>query len=70
MKQREFQVVVEIIDGTHVRIVAPHEYEHEYKNRKTYHSVNVQIVFDASYRIFNNVTNFPGSAHDARTLNG
>ena len=35
--------VIGCIDGTHVRIQGPHEQEHEYVNRKNYHSINVQV---------------------------
>lgn len=56
-KQNEFMAIsnfpgiVGTIDGTHIRIVAPKEYEEEYVNRKNYHSINTQIVFDAKYKI-------------------
>ena len=56
-KQREFMRVagfpgiVGVIDGTHIRIVAPRVDEAEYVNRKRYHSINVQVVFDAKYQI-------------------
>lgn len=36
--------VIGIIDGTHVAIVTPNERENIYVNRKSYHSLNVQIV--------------------------
>ncbi|KAK3871987.1 hypothetical protein Pcinc_014581 [Petrolisthes cinctipes] len=61
-----FPGVVGAIDGTHIRIVAPKEYEAEYINRKNYHSINVQVVFDASYKILDVVANWPGSVHDSR----
>ncbi len=46
-----FPGVVGVIDGTHVRIIAPSEDEDAYVNRKRYHSINVQVVFSADYRI-------------------
>ncbi|KAK3886785.1 hypothetical protein Pcinc_009105 [Petrolisthes cinctipes] len=61
-----FPGVVGVIDGTHIRIIAPRRFEAEYVNRKNYHSVNVQIVFDAAYNILNVVAKWPGSTHDAR----
>ncbi|KAK4294822.1 hypothetical protein Pmani_032580 [Petrolisthes manimaculis] len=63
-----FPGIVGTIDGTHIRIVAPKEYEEEYVNRKNYHSINTQIVFDAKYKILDVVANWPGSTHDARIL--
>lgn len=63
-----FPGVVGAIDGTHVRIIAPSEHEVEYVNRKNYHSINVQIVCDASHRILDLVASWPGATHDARIL--
>ncbi|KAK3868984.1 hypothetical protein Pcinc_025667 [Petrolisthes cinctipes] len=68
MQIANFPGVVGIVDGTHIRIVAPTEYEEEYVNRKHYHSINTQIVFDANYKILDVVANWPGSTHDARIL--
>ena len=63
-----FPEAIGAIDGTHIKIVAPHEYEAEYVNRKKYHSINVQVVFDARYHIIDVVAKWPGSVHDARIL--
>lgn len=65
-----FYGVVGTIDGHHVRIMAPREHEVEYVNRKNYHSINVQIVCDASHRILHLVASWPGATHDARILQG
>ena len=35
--------VIERIDGTHIRIQGPNQQEHEFVNRKNYHSINVQV---------------------------
>lgn len=64
-----FPGVIGDIDGTHIRIVAPKECEAEYINRKNYHSLNIQLVFDASYKILNVVAKWPGSVHDSRIWN-
>lgn len=64
-----FPGVVGVIDGTHIRIVAPREYEAEYINRKNYHSLNIQLVFNAQYRIMDVVAKWPGSVHDSRIWN-
>ena len=39
-----FPAVIGAIDCTHVRILRPQHEEHNYLNRKGYHSLNVQIV--------------------------
>jgi len=58
-----------VVDGTHIRITAPKEHEAEYINRKRFHSINVQVVFDATYRILDIVAKWPGSVNDARVFN-
>ncbi|XP_045107685.1 putative nuclease HARBI1 [Portunus trituberculatus] len=65
-----FPGVVGAIDGTHMRIVAPKEQEEVYVNRKGYHSINVQVIFDANYRILDILAKWLGSVHDARILSG
>jgi len=42
-----FPNVIGCIDGTHVRILAPIDNEHEFVNRKNYHSINVQVMPNA-----------------------
>lgn len=39
-----FPCVVGCVDGTHIRIQAPHENENGYVNRKGFHSINVQGI--------------------------
>ncbi|XP_071519945.1 putative nuclease HARBI1 [Panulirus ornatus] len=68
MQIAAFSGVVGAIDGTHVRIMAPSVNEEHYVNRKNYHSINTQIVFDAKYKIINIDANWLGSTHDSRTL--
>ena len=64
-----FPGIVGAIDGTHIQIIAPHEYENEFVNRHHYHSINTQVVFDSNSRIIDIVAKWPGSTHDSRILN-
>ena len=65
-----FPQVVGAVDGTHVEIhgcpYGPDEYI--YVNRKKKHSINVQLICDASFHIINVVARWPGSTHDSRIL--
>ncbi|KAI0216810.1 putative nuclease HARBI1, partial [Lamellibrachia satsuma] len=63
-----FPNVVGCIDGTQIRIQAPSENEHEFINRKGYHSINVQVICDADLLFINCIAKWPGSVHDARVL--
>ncbi|KAK0147899.1 putative nuclease HARBI1 [Merluccius polli] len=59
-----FPNVIGAIDGTHVAIKAATTDEYAYVNRKQYHSVNVQIIWDAEMTFLNVVARWPGSTHD------
>ncbi|XP_042143616.1 putative nuclease HARBI1 [Ixodes scapularis] len=61
-----FPCVVGAVDGTHIRIQGPRVHEEVYVNRHLYHSINVQVVVDASCRIRTVVARWPGSTHDSR----
>ncbi|KAK0150289.1 Deoxyribose-phosphate aldolase [Merluccius polli] len=61
--------VVCAIDGTHIQIIAPSKDEDVFVNRKKVHSINTQIVFDATFNILD-VAKWPGSTHDPRILMG
>ncbi|KAJ1198267.1 hypothetical protein NDU88_002109 [Pleurodeles waltl] len=60
-----FPNIIGAIDGTHVALVPPSESEHVYRNRKSYHSMNVQVVCLADQYISHVNAKFPGSVHDA-----
>ncbi|XP_022162855.1 putative nuclease HARBI1, partial [Myzus persicae] len=61
--------VVGCIDCTHIYIASvpddPIHREYMYVNRKNEHSINVQLICDASCRIINVNSKFPGSTHDS-----
>ncbi|XP_023815212.1 putative nuclease HARBI1 [Oryzias latipes] len=64
-----FPNVVGCIDGTHIPIIAPTENEADYVNRKSIHSINVQVnrvTCDAAHIITNVEAKWPGSVHDSR----
>ncbi|XP_049885031.1 putative nuclease HARBI1 [Pectinophora gossypiella] len=61
--------VLGCIDGTHIAIVKPTQYEHRYFNRKRYHSINAQIVCDSEYNILSVDAGHGGGDHDAFVWN-
>ncbi|TKS65903.1 putative nuclease HARBI1 [Collichthys lucidus] len=61
-----FPNVIGCIDGTHIPITAPSHNEADYVNRKSIHSINVQIICDAAHIITNVEAKWPGSVHDSR----
>ena len=58
-----------LVPLTHIQIIAPHIDENEFVNRHHYHSINVQVVFDANSRLLDVNAKWPGSTHDARIFN-
>ncbi|XP_050309680.1 putative nuclease HARBI1 [Anthonomus grandis grandis] len=65
MEATGFPGILGAIDCTHVAILAPNEEEHNYLNRKNFHSKNVQLICDYDLRILNVNAQFPGATHDA-----
>ena len=61
--------MLELVDGTHIPIIAPPEDEYAYINRKNFHSINVQGICNAEM-IFTDVNaQWPGGHHDSFILN-
>ncbi|KAJ1166885.1 hypothetical protein NDU88_007281 [Pleurodeles waltl] len=60
--------IIGAIDGTHVALVPPGRSEQVYRNRKSCHSMNVQMVCLADHYISHVNAKFPGSVHDAYIL--
>ncbi|KAJ1178720.1 hypothetical protein NDU88_003962 [Pleurodeles waltl] len=60
--------IIGAIDGTHVALVPPKDDEQVYRNRKSYHSMNVQVVCLADQYISHVNAKFPGSVHDAYVM--
>ncbi|XP_023312303.1 putative nuclease HARBI1, partial [Anoplophora glabripennis] len=65
MEKTGFPGVIGAIDCTHVAILAPAQEEHNYLNRKGYHSKNVQIICDYDLNILNINAQYAGATHDA-----
>ncbi|XP_075057893.1 transcription termination factor 4, mitochondrial isoform X1 [Mixophyes fleayi] len=63
-----FPNVLGAVGCTHIAISPPSEMEQRYRNRKHYHSINVQIVCASDMRILDVVSQFPGSTHDSSVL--
>ncbi|XP_069486069.1 putative nuclease HARBI1 [Ambystoma mexicanum] len=60
--------VIGALNCTHIKLVVPHSVEVVYRNQKLYHSINVQMVYDASKIITHCCARYPGSTHDAMVL--
>lgn len=64
-----FPNVIGLIDGTHIEIEKPSVPHSElYRNRKSYFSINVQLMMDADFKINDIVARWYGSAHDSRVF--
>uniref|UniRef100_A0AAR2LUK6 Putative nuclease HARBI1 n=1 Tax=Pygocentrus nattereri TaxID=42514 RepID=A0AAR2LUK6_PYGNA len=63
-----FPNVIGAIDCTHVAIRAPSQNEAAFINRKQIHSINVQVICDATMTLTNVVARWPGSTHDSFIL--
>ncbi|XP_062613215.1 putative nuclease HARBI1 [Saccostrea cucullata] len=63
-----FPNVLGCLDGTQIRIRKPKLNEADYVNRKGYHSLNVQMCCDHTFRITSCVASWPGSVHDSRVF--
>ncbi|KAI5627523.1 putative nuclease HARBI1, partial [Silurus asotus] len=61
-----FPNVTGCIDGTHIPIKAPLINEGDCVHRKSIHSINVQVIYEATQIITNVEAKWPGSVHDAR----
>ncbi|XP_059377162.1 putative nuclease HARBI1 [Carassius carassius] len=62
-----FPNVIGALDFTHVRIKRPSgPHEADFVNRKSLHSINVQMIGDADCIITNVEAKWPGSVHDSR----
>jgi len=63
-----FPGVVGAIDGTHIPIMAPVDYQGSYINRKGFHSLQLQAVCQHKLKFTDCYVGQPGSVHDARVF--
>jgi hypothetical protein len=56
------------IDGCHIPIKTPRENDSEYINRKGFHSLQLQAVWDGNLMFVDVYCGWPGSVHDAKLL--
>jgi hypothetical protein len=60
--------IVLAVDGTHIPVRRPSLDSMEYRNRKKFDSIVLQLAVDARKRIRDVYVGWPGSAHDARVF--
>ncbi|CAH1954211.1 unnamed protein product [Acanthoscelides obtectus] len=61
-----FPRVIGCIDGTHIKMQSPGAQDGEvFRNRKSYFSINTEIVAEPDLKIFDIVARWPGSTHDS-----
>ncbi|XP_030286099.1 putative nuclease HARBI1 [Sparus aurata] len=64
-----FPNIIGAVDCAHIRIKRPSgEHEGDYINRKSFHSINVQMIWDADCLVSNLEAKWPGSVHDSRVF--
>ncbi|XP_034025040.1 putative nuclease HARBI1 [Thalassophryne amazonica] len=63
-----FPGVLGVIDCTHVQLRGPSENALVYVNRKGTHSINIQVISDASCNVTYVFANYPASCHDSFIL--
>ncbi|KAI4454335.1 hypothetical protein MML48_9g00015695 [Holotrichia oblita] len=60
--------VLGAIDGTHIKILVPKENGELYINRKSFHSIQLQVVCDNTRKFLHCFTGYPGSVNDQRVF--
>ncbi|XP_069469929.1 putative nuclease HARBI1 [Ambystoma mexicanum] len=60
--------VIAAVDYTHVALVPPQAHEAAYRNRKQYHSLNVQMTCGPDLTFSHCCARYPGSTHDSMVL--
>ncbi|XP_062549921.1 putative nuclease HARBI1 [Armigeres subalbatus] len=66
----KFPRTIGAIDCTHVKIQSPGgDHAENYRNRKSWFSLNVQTVSSANLKVLNIVARWPGASHDQHIFN-
>nr|XP_033771538.1 vomeronasal type-2 receptor 26-like [Geotrypetes seraphini] len=63
-----FPSVLGAIDCTHVALRPPADTERQYRNRRAYHFMNMQVVCSPTMEVMDVCASFPGSCYDAYIL--
>nr|XP_033799978.1 putative nuclease HARBI1 [Geotrypetes seraphini] len=64
----QFPLVIRVVDCTHIALRRPRADEASYRNRKAFHSMNMQVACNAQGEILDVCARYPGSTHDAYIL--
>lgn len=65
MDKFAFPGILGCIDCTHVAILKLKQKGHNFATKKSYHSLNVQIICDSKMTTLSINANFPGASHDS-----
>ena len=58
--KNNFPDIIGAIDGSHIPIIAPNEYHENFINRKSFHSIVLQVVCDGRMIFLDIVVGWPG----------
>ena len=67
-KIADFPGVIGCISGSHIPLIAPHQDEFAYVNRKRFHSTNIEGICDANLLFLDVVAKWPGLSYDSFLL--
>ena len=66
--KNNFPGIIGAIDGSYIPIIASNEYHENFINRKSFHSIVLQVVCVERMIFLDIVVGWPGSVHDAQVL--
>lgn len=67
--KKGFPNVIGVIDGSHIPISSPgKDVGEQYRNRKSFFSINTQVIGNENGKILDIVARWPGSTHDQTML--